>query len=319
MTLSLRQLRFFLAAAEAGTIAGAAAREHISQSTIALAVSELERTLGVQLFLRRQAKGLTITQAGLAVLADARPLLAHADELVSSARTLGGELSGSLTVGCYTTLAPFLMPGVLEGFAAEHPTVQLSFVEGTQVELQEKLLDGSCEMALLYDLDLQPGIQQETLYVTRPHLLRPRTHPLAGQAPVSLHDLADEPMVMLDNPPSRHYFTELLASLGIRPVIRHTTSSFETVRSLVARGLGYSLLIQRPASGISHIILQQPFAELSGIPLAECEIREEVPDMPVLLAWPTRANLTRRAKAFADFCRRALADGPAQPTAGDRT
>jgi DNA-binding transcriptional LysR family regulator len=68
MTLSLRQLRFFVAAAEAGTIAGAAAREHISQSTIALAVSELERTLGVQLFLRRQAKGLTITQAGLAVL-----------------------------------------------------------------------------------------------------------------------------------------------------------------------------------------------------------------------------------------------------------
>lgn len=308
MTLSLRQLRFFVAAAEAGTIAGAAAREHISQSTIALAVSELERTLGVQLFLRRQAKGLTITQAGLAVLADARPLLAHADELVSSARNLGGELSGNLTVGCYTTLAPFLMPGVLEGFAAEHPTVRLSFVEGTQVELQEKLLDGSCEIALLYDLDLQQGIQQETLYITRPHVLLPRTHPLAGQATVSLHDLTDEPMIMLDNPPSRRYFTELLASLGISPAIRHTTSSFETVRSLVARGLGYSLLIQRPASGVSH----------EGVPLAECEIREEVADMPVLLAWPARAKLTRRAKAFADFCHRTLAAGPARPAIEDR-
>ncbi|MCX5435603.1 MULTISPECIES: LysR family transcriptional regulator [unclassified Streptomyces] len=307
MTLSLRQLRYFVAAAEMRTISGAAAREHISQSTVALAISELERTLGVQLFLRQQAKGLTITQAGLAVLADARPLLAHADELVSSARHLGGQLSGDLTVGCYTTLAPFLMPGLLQGFAAEHPTVELNFVEGSQVELQERLLDGTCEMALLYELDLQPGVHHETLYRTRPHVLLPHTHPLAGQGAVSLHDLADEPMVLLDYPPSRHYFTQLLASLGVRPTVRHTTSSFETVRSLVARGLGYSLLIQRPPSGISY----------EGIPLAECAIQEEVPEMPVLLARPTRAKLTRRAQAFADYCRRTLADGPTHPADGD--
>ncbi|MFI6284866.1 LysR family transcriptional regulator [Streptomyces sp. NPDC051018] len=300
MALSLRQLRYFVAAAEVGTISGAAAREHISQSAVALAIGELERTLGVQLFLRRQAKGLTITHAGLSVLADARPLLAHAEELVSSARHLGGQLSGDLTVGCYTTLAPFLMPSLLEGFAAEHPTVRLSFVEGSQVELQEKLLDGRCEVALLYDLDLQPGVHQETLYHTRPHVVLPGTHALARQASVSLHDLADEPMIMLDYPPSRHYFTQLLESLGVRPVIRHTTSSFETVRSLVARGLGYSLLIQRPASGVSH----------EGKPLAECPIREQVPDMPVLLAWPARAKLTRRAAALADFCRRTLPAGP---------
>ncbi|MGW8765903.1 LysR family transcriptional regulator [Streptomyces sp. NPDC055815] len=300
MTLSLRQLTYFVAAAEAGTIAGAAAREHISQSTVSLAISELERTLGVQLFLRRQAKGLTITQAGQAVLADARPLLAHADELVSSARSLGGQLSGSLTIGCYTTLAPFLMPGVLEGFAEEHPTVELSFTEGSQVELQENLLNGSCELALLYDLDLQPGVHVEKLYSTRPHVLLPRAHPLAQRGSVSLHDLADDSMILLDYPPSRHYFTQLLESLDIRPVIRHTTSSFETVRSLVARGLGYSLLIQRPASGVSY----------EGIPLVACTIREPVPDMPVLLAWPAHAKPTRRATAFADYCRRALAAGP---------
>ncbi|MFD7999517.1 LysR family transcriptional regulator [Streptomyces mirabilis] len=303
MTLSLRQLRYFVAAAEAGTIAGAAAREHISQSTVALAIGELERALGVQLFLRRQAKGLTITQAGLAVLADARPLLAHADELVSNARSLGGQLSGNLVIGCYATLAPFLMPGVLEGFATEHPTVRLSFVEGSQVELQERLLDGSCEMALLYDLDLQPGVHHEALYHTRPHVLLAHGHVLVRNGSVSLQDLADEPMIMLDYAPSRHYFTQLLEGLGVQPLIRQTTSSFETVRSLVARGLGYSLLIQQPASDVSY----------EGLPLAQCAIREDVPEMPVLLAWAARAKLTRRAKAFADFCHRTLASGPAQP------
>lgn len=301
MRLSLRQLQYFVAAAEAGTIAGAAAREHISQSTVALAISELERTLGVQLFLRRQAKGLTITQAGLSVLADARPLLSHADELLTTARSLGGQLAGNLVIGCYATLAPFLMPSVLEGFGAEHPTVQLDFVEGSQIELQEKLLDGTCEISLLYDLDLLPGICHEAVYRTRPHVLLPYGHQMAGRVAVSLRDLADEPMIMLDYPPSRHYFTQLLDSLDVSPVIRHTTSSFETVRSLVARGLGYSLLIQQPASGFSY----------EGLPVAVCAVQEDVPEMPVLLAWPERAKLTRRAQAFAEFCRRRLAAGPA--------
>lgn len=303
MTLSLRQLHFFVAAAEAGSIAGAAAREHVSQSTVALAISELERTLGVQLFLRRQAKGLTITQAGAAVLADARALLGHADELLVSARSLGGQLSGSLTVGCYTTLAPFVMPGVLEGFAAQHPTVRLGITEGSLIDLQEKLLDGSCEVALLYDLDLQPGIHHEELYRTRPHVLLPAAHRLAGAASVSLRDLTDEPMIMLDYPPSLHYFTHLLESAGVRPTIRHTTKSFETVRSMVARGLGYTLLIQRPTSGVSY----------EGLPLAECEISEHIPEMPVLIAWPARAKLTRRAKAFVGYCRQHLASGPPRP------
>lgn len=299
MSVSLRQLHYFVAAAEAGTISGAAAREHISQSTIALAIGELERDLGVQLFIRRQAKGLTITQAGVSVLADARPLLAHAGELVASARSLGGELTGTLTVGCFTTLSSFLIARVLTGFVALHPAVKLDFVEGSQVELQQSLLDGRSELALLYDYDLQPGIHHETLYRTRPHILLPCDHPLAGRSHVSLRALADEPLVLLDNPPSRQYFTDVLDSVGIRPLIRHTTSNFETVRSLVARGLGYSLLIQQAASGVSH----------EGMPLVECPIEEEIDEVRVLIAWPDRVKLTKRARAFTNYCLQNLTGG----------
>ena len=108
-------------------------------------------------------------------------------------------------------------------------------------------------------------------------------------------------MIMLDYPPSRHYFTELLASVGIKPDIRHTTASFETVRSLVARGLGYSLLIQRPTAGISY----------EGLQIAHCEIAQAVPDMPVLIAWSAGGKLTRRARAFTEFCHRLFRAGPA--------
>ena len=202
-------------------------------------------------------------------------------------------------MGCYTTLAPFVMPAVLEGFAAQHPTVRLGFTEGSLIDLQEKLLDGSCEVALLYDLDLQPGIHHEEINRTRPHVLLPAAHRLAGAAPVSLRDVADEPMITLDYPPSLHHFTPA----GVRPPIRHSTKSFETVRSMVTRGLGYTLLIQRPTSGVSY----------EGLPLAECEISEHVPEIPVLIAWPARAKLTRRAMAFVGYCRRHLASGPSRP------
>ena len=273
---------------------------HVSQSAIALAVGELEKVLDVQLFLRHRAKGLTITKAGISVLADARSLLSHSQELVDSARSRGRDLAGTLAVGCYMTLAPFLMPASLEGFAAEHPRVQLTFAEGSQVDLQTRLLNGETEIALLYRLDLQPGIHHEVLYETRPYVLLPQAHRLARRSTVDLNDLADEPMIMLDYPPSVHYFTELLSSVGVVPRIQHTTASFETVRSLVGRGLGYSLLIQRPTAKISY----------EGLPLAHCSIKQRVAPMPVLAAWAEGAKLTRRATAFVEFCHRTFHAGP---------
>ena len=301
--VSLRQLGYFVAAAEAGTIAGAAASMHVSQSAIALAIGELEKALAVQLFLRKKAKGLTITTAGVSVLADARSVLGHADELVESARSLGTRLTGRLAVGCFMTLAPFLLPAVLEGFAAQHPDLELVFSEGSQIDLQKQLLNGETEVALLYALDLQPGIHHEVLYETQPYVLLPQHHPLTSQPSVDLNALADEPMIMLDYPPSMHYFTDLLASVGVTPRIRHTTASYETVRSFVARGLGYSLLIQRPASQVSY----------EGLPLAHCRIDQDLPAMPVLLAWPEGAKLTRRASAFVASCHEMFHAGPILP------
>jgi DNA-binding transcriptional LysR family regulator len=305
MSLSLRQLQYFVAAAEAGTMAGGALISHVSQSAVALAIGELEKSLDVQLFLRAKAKGLTLTPAGAAVLVDARSLLGHADDLVASARSLGQELSGPLAVGCYTTMAPLLMPIALEGFGAEHPTVELTFAEGSQAGLQARLIDGSIEIAVLYDLDIEPGIQYEVLYQTRPYVLLSADHPLATGSAVSLRDLADEPMIMLDQPPSQQNFTQMLASVGVKPRVRQATSSFETVRSLVARNLGYALLVQRPTSATSY----------EGLPLAHCDIAEPLPDMPVLIAWHAGAKLTRRAQAFAEFCHRVFPDRFSVPVA----
>src|SRR4051812_7389558 len=110
---TVRQLEHFVAAADAGSISTAAERGLVSQAGVSLAISDLERHLGVQLFLRRKAKGVPLTSAGERVLADARRLLAQAEELQTHAAAEGDGLTGRLGVGCYTTLAPYLLPPLL--------------------------------------------------------------------------------------------------------------------------------------------------------------------------------------------------------------
>ncbi|MBP2327244.1 DNA-binding transcriptional LysR family regulator [Kibdelosporangium banguiense] len=296
--ISLRQLDYFVAAAETGTMTAAAGHLHVSQSAVSLAIAELERQMGVQLVLRHKAKGLTLTAAGRRLLPEARALLARSDEVRADMLEAGRAPAGRLVIGCFTTIAPFLLPDLLEDFHAAYPEVTLDFVEDSQVVLQELLLEGRCEVAVLYDVDIQPGISHETLYATKPHVLLAPDHPLARRKSVRLADLADHDMIMLDVPPSYRYFSQVLATAGVTPRIRHRTVSFEMVRSLVARGVGYSLLIQHPVVDVSY----------EGRTVAIRPIRDRLDPMPVVLGWPTGARLTRRATVFARFCHRYLAD-----------
>jgi DNA-binding transcriptional LysR family regulator len=196
--LNLRQLEFFVAAADAGTMTGAAAKLYVSQSAVSLAIAQLERSLGTQLLIRQKARGLELTPAGRRLLPEARALLAHADEVRAAGEEEGGGLRGALTVGCFRTAAPFLLPELLETFAAEQPEVALDFIEGPSNELAEALLAGLCEIALLYDQDLPPGIATEPVRTLVPYALMAPRHPLAKRRSVGLDELAPYPMIMLD-------------------------------------------------------------------------------------------------------------------------
>jgi len=291
--LNLRQLDYFIAAAETGTMTAAAERLHISQSAISAGLAGLERQLGVQLLLRTKAKGLTLTYAGQRLLPAAHALLARADELRLGMADVGTQPAGELRVGCFTTIAPFLLPGLMESFTKVFPQVVVHFLEGSLKELQEYLLQGRCELALLYDTDIQPGVAYDLLHEAQPHVLLPADDRLAGQDVVRPADLAGRDMVMLDVPPSQHYFRGILAELGVAPIIRHSSMNFEMVRCLVARGVGYSLLVQRPVTDLSY----------EGLPLVIRSLDRRVRPVRVVLAHAEGALLTRRASVFAEFCR----------------
>lgn len=293
---TLVQLRYFLAAAELGSMTAAAQRINVSQSAVSTAVTHLERELGVQLLIRRHAKGLELTAAGERFLHELRGFLTHADELTESARSLGSDLVGELAVGCFQTLAPFCLPRLLRAFAERQPAVRIEVHEGDTPAVQESLRTGVCELALLYDLDLDADIEHEVLAMAPPYALVAEGHRLAKGGPARLADLADEPMVLLDLPVSRDYFQSVAAKAGVTPRISHRTSNYETVRSLVAAGYGWSLLNQRPAHDHTY----------DGSRVVALPIADRLPALPVVLAKLRGVRLTGRAQAFASTCREAL-------------
>lgn len=297
---SLRQLWYFVAAAEDGTISAAANRLRVSQSAVSLALNELEKALKVQLFVRRKAHGITLTPSGAQALEQARALLRQAEDLETKTGGTSAELAGRLALGCYLTLAPTVLPRLLHGFGARHPKVTVDFTEGTQDSLQRLLLAGELDLAVLYDMEILPEIVQVELYQRAPHILLPADHPLAGGAEVALRDLAEEPMVLLDAPPSSHHTMRLCGDAGVKPLVRHRTSNFETARALVGRGLGYAMLIQRPANDRTYEglpVVYKPITELAGYTVS------------VLIGWPRHTRPTRRSAEFIAYCQDMFAAG----------
>ncbi|MFF1487657.1 LysR substrate-binding domain-containing protein [Streptomyces sp. NPDC058319] len=292
---TLVQLRYFLVAAERGSMTEASAELHIAQSAVSTAVYNLERDLQVQLFIRRRGRGLTLTPAGERLRQQARDLLARAREIEREARGDGETLSGPVAVGCFVTLAPSYLPPLFSECTRRHPGIEIDVVEAETDQLVRALASGRIDFALTYGLGLSadPELHSETIARAPAYVIVAAGHPLAGQDSVELAELAAEPLVLLDLPHSRDYFRSLVAATGTAPDVRYRTQSYETVRSLVARGLGYSVLNQRPATSQTY----------GGGEVAELQLRDGGPALEVKIATLGGMSQTARSRAVMDLLR----------------
>lgn len=288
---SLRQLEYLVACIESGSFAAAAAKLNVSQPSISTAIAKLEAALGVQLLLRHHAQGVTPTASGERILQSARNLLNHAGDLQRIGDGEDEALASELTLGCFLSLAPAFLPGMMADLQSKQPGLKLTLREGTQDVLIEDLRQGRCEMALLYDLGLPGGLRLTPLATLNPQVVLPEGHPAAQEDAVSLRALADDPLILLDVPPSRDYFLGLLSSVGMKVEPAHVTPSFEVVRGLVGNGLGYTLLVTRPFGDITY----------DGRGLAVRPIRENVQSSNVVLAAVNDLRPTRAMRAFESF------------------
>ncbi|MEX0285820.1 MAG: LysR family transcriptional regulator [Paracoccaceae bacterium] len=284
ITFTLRQLSYFDAIASTGSLTAAAKRCNISASALALAINDLEESLGLQLFLRRKGKGATLTRAGRRILANGRSVLSEAEVLMDVAGDTSSRFTSEFAVGCYTTLAPFLVPSVLTHFQTKYPELLLDIQEGTDEDLTESLLQGQLDAAIVYGTDIEPKLTFDPIFEFHPHMLVAKTHPLAARKSVNLAELAEETQILFDAPPSRLNTERIFADKGMKPRIEYTTSSFELVRCLVARGFGYAMLFQQPRISKTY----------EGKDVAVLQIEDDLPPTSLGLARIVGAPKTAR-------------------------
>jgi len=297
MNYTLKQLGYFVAAGETGSVTKAAALVHVSQPSISAAIAHLEAVFGLQLFIRHHAQGLSLTPAGRRLLGEAKRLLTQAEGLTQCAGELSDSLAGQLDVVCFTTLAPILMPSLIKDFCARYPQMQIRCHEAHQEDVLDGLLGGRFEVGLTYDLELGAEVAFDPVASFPPYAILPPDHPLAARDTLAIAELIEEPMVLLDLPHSREYFRSIFLALGLEPRIEHRTASPHMVRGLVANGFGYSLLNARLEYDRS----------LDGTPFRAVPLSDAVSPLRVGVVMPEGIVPTRAAAAFAEHCHGAWA------------
>ena len=296
LRFTLRQLEYFVAVGESGSILQASEKLHVSSPTISAAISQLEQEFGLSLFVRKHAKGLSLTEAGSQMLAQARKLLAEAEQLNGIAGDITQSVRGSLSIGCYLSFAQLIFPSLRRSFQSLYPDVRVNQFELHQSGIFERLRAAEIDIALSYNLDIPADLEFLPLVQLPPFVLVNEGHPLAHLPVVTVNDLKDYAMVLVDLPHSNVYFTSFFSQIGVKPVIAERTRDMAVMRSLVANGFGYSIANLRPMNDLSP-----DGKKLCYIPLS-CE--PPYIKMGLIMAEGARSSFT--IQAFIEHCRKTI-------------
>ena len=276
LPFTLRQLEYFLAVAEHGSISAAAEALHASDSAISDSITALERSVSAKLFNRQRSRGAKLTSDGIAIVPIARRIMADGAVLAASVGGSVSSLTGPVRLGFNGVLASLFLPRLILDIQEDHPSVHLDFRTGDLEDLLNACDSGELDFIVTYNLDMRPEYARRVLTHTQAMVVISAEHPLAGRKRISLAELADEPMVLMDITASRVHTLELMLNQGITPRIAYRTTDYELCRSLVGRGIGYSLLMRRNI----------PMETWDGSTVRYLPIHPSPREVEILAAWP---------------------------------
>jgi DNA-binding transcriptional LysR family regulator len=286
LTVELRQLRYFVAVAEAGQISAAARALHLAQPALTQAMHGLERAVGTAL-LERHPRGVTLTAAGARLLTGARATIDACDRAVAEARELA-PTARVLRIGAISCTPG--LGAMLHAFRVEHPDFRLRLVPVNFLEDPVAVANGDVDVAFnLPDYGL-PGVLTETLVTLPVFVCYAVNHRLAGRATVHLEEIGDDVF------PGQHAamtnaFSDLFyltAPRGRRPpTIAHSPLTPDATWAMVASG---------------EVITTTPMGAWAGAPdrIAVSQVID-VPPFPLRIAW--RAGSDAAVNTFVDFIR----------------
>ncbi|MEH6581180.1 MAG: LysR family transcriptional regulator [Halioglobus sp.] len=248
MNFTLKYLKYFVTAAEHSSFSKAADTLHISKSSVITAITNLEHELGFDLFIRLPAKGLLLTKQGQSVLVRTQSVLDEIKSFDDEISSLRSSSNDTLSVGFHETLTPYFMADILSVMKKDHPELTITIVESGPKEFYELIRRGELDVFLTYNIPPPPPeITYETIKSTQPYIMMEANHPLAHLKMVSLDQLADYPMVLLDKYGSGAFYKSYFTAAACEANVAIECDSNEEVRSYVGAGLGFSLSHIRPA------------------------------------------------------------------------
>jgi DNA-binding transcriptional LysR family regulator len=289
MNITFRQMRYFIAVAEARSISGGSAIVGISQSAVTDAIRFLEAETGFPL-LTRHAKGVTLTRQGEQFLRHARKVIEAIADIRGGVGQGEVRVGGSLHIGTTPIVTGYFLPDLLARFRQACPDVDVTLTEDHNNYLEHMLVNGEIDLAILVvpDFSRPEALDHEVLLRSEMRVWMAPGHRLANTESLSLSDLIDEPIVMLAR-------DELAAaSLNVwngqlhRPHCAYRSSSVEAVRGIVGTNGGVAILPD---------LVYRPWS-LDGDRVLAKRTRDPLPTIDIGLVW---RRLTRHNEAATMF------------------
>ncbi|MFC4778602.1 LysR family transcriptional regulator [Paenibacillus sp. GCM10023252] len=288
--MELRQLYYFVKVARKEHVTQAAEELHVAQSAVSRQIHQLEEELGVKLFLQK-GRNLQLTPVGQLFLKRAEVILADLERAVIEIHEFLDPDKGEIRLGFPHSLGISLIPQVVAAFRKQHPNVRFRFKQGMYPTLLRDMVKGEIDLAFISPLpDEHDFVCGEVLLTEELYAILPFNHELAGETIIDLNQLKDDHFVMFSEGYSlRPIVWDACLEAGFTPKIGFEGEETDTIRGLVAAGMGVSLL---PEMALDHAGPLQP---------AKVRIRNPKVNRTIGLIHRSNEKLNLVAKVFHSF------------------
>lgn len=287
--MTLTELRYIVAVAREKHFGRAARACFVSQPTLSVAVKKLEDELGISLF-ERQSGEIRVTAAGRPVIEQAQRVLEEAGRIRTIAQQGADPLKGELRIGAIYTVGPYLLPHAVPKLRKAAPEMPLIIEENFTAKLRERLKAGELDVIIVAQPFTEPGVATWDIYEEPFRIVLPAGHAWAERKSLKSSELSDQNLLLLGE---GHCFRDQVIDAcpecipGSAEIHGSTVegSSLETIRQMVASGLGITVL---PVTALG-----QPFgASRRNSVLVEKPFAGRIPKRVITLAW--RRSYPRR-------------------------
>lgn len=294
--MNLRDLRYLVALAEHRHFGRAAAASFVSQPTLSTQIRKLEDELGVSL-VERAPRRVMLTPVGIDIAERARKVIADVEQMTQVARRSQDPEAGTVRLGLFPTIAPYLLPHVLPGLRKRFPRLELLLVEEKTDQILARLRDGRLDAGVLALPLHDEQLHVEPLF-DEPFLLAvPRQHPMAQRKSLQVSDLDEQHLLLLEEGHClRDQALDVCRLAGADERDGFRATSLETLRQMVASGVGITLL---PMLSVQPPV--PPSADIALLPF-----RGQAPHRQIAMVW-------RRSSAMGGFLQRLAAELRALP------